>query len=351
MAYRGTTKSIAEIGHELGVDSALQGSVRRAGSRVRIVAQLIDAASQRPVWSETFDRDLTDIFAIQSEVALQIASALRAELSPVESARIGRAPTTDVRAYELLLRGRQQYLQFTGASMRAGLALFERATVLDGNFAPAWAATALALLELGETGELVPTEAYPRALAAAQRATVLDPSLAEGHVARGYGLMVHDFDWVGAEARRDAEAVDGAGHADRLAEPLDLAEADQVHHVAGARVVAHDDHHHQRVAEGDPEAGRQVLEGARVVGLEAGVDRHLLVQRELAVVDRLQRGHHDGDLARARRRHRHVAQPVGARAGSQILEIPARLERERVAEGVEAGGQLLHGATPPAPAS
>ena len=191
---------LRELATRLGVGALVEGSVRRAGSRVRIVAQLVDAVRQQPLWSETFDEEVSDIFALQSAVALRIAGALRAELSPDESARIERAPTTDIRAYQLLLRGRQQFVQFTGDGMRKALALYERAVALDPSYAPAWAAIGLTLVEMGQTGELSPPEAYPRAREAADRAVALDDGLADAYVARAYGLMVNDFDWAGAES-------------------------------------------------------------------------------------------------------------------------------------------------------
>src|SRR5438094_2185027 len=156
----------------------------------------------------------------------------------------------------------------------------------------------------------------------------------------GRGHLVQGV--IGAEARRNAEAVDGPAHADRLAEALDLAEADEVDHGARARVVADDDHHDEGVAEGDPEAGGQVLEGAGVVVLVLGVDGHLLVEGELAVVDGLERGHHDGDLPRARRGHRGVSEPVGRLARGEVLEVPARLEGEGVAQRVHPRDQVSH---------
>src|SRR6184192_4285801 len=100
MAFKQREQSLREIGAKLEVATLLDGSVRRAGDRVRIVAQLIDAEADRHLWSETYDRDLTDIFAIQTDVALQIASALEAELSPVERTRLRREPTHNLQAYQ-----------------------------------------------------------------------------------------------------------------------------------------------------------------------------------------------------------------------------------------------------------
>ena len=105
MAFKKREKGLREIAAALGVGTIVDGSVRRAGNRVRIVAQLIDAATDEHLWAETYDRDLTDIFAIQTDVALKIAAALQAELSPNERARIGRPPTADSRRISSISRG------------------------------------------------------------------------------------------------------------------------------------------------------------------------------------------------------------------------------------------------------
>ena len=118
MKFKKRDQSLREIGEQLGAATVLEGSVRRAGNRVRIVAQLIDRDSDEHLWAETYDRDLTDIFAIQTDVALQIASALRAELSVDERRRIRRQPTNDIHAYELYLHGRHQLIQYTAESYR-----------------------------------------------------------------------------------------------------------------------------------------------------------------------------------------------------------------------------------------
>ena len=200
MPFKTRQQGLREIADRLGVATLLEGSVRRAGDRVRIVAQLIDAAGDRHVWAETYDRQLTDIFAIQSEVALHIAAALKAELSPDERARVAREPTTDLRAYQLYQQGRHHLALFTAEGMRAAVDYFERALARDPSLAPAHVGIALAYTELGETGMLGPDEAYPRATAAAQRALALDPDLGDAHTTTAYGRMVHEFDWAGAEA-------------------------------------------------------------------------------------------------------------------------------------------------------
>src|SRR6185295_2828576 len=113
MRFKAREQSLREIGAILDASTLLEGSVRRAGSRVRVVAQLIDAESDRHLWAETYDRELTDIFAIQSDVALQIAGALEAELTQEERKRIRKEPTDDVQAYQLFLLGRRCLTRWT----------------------------------------------------------------------------------------------------------------------------------------------------------------------------------------------------------------------------------------------
>ena len=199
MPFKERRQGLREIAARLQVATLLEGSVRRAGDRVRIVARLIDAATDQHLWAETYDRQLTDIFAIQTEVALHIAAALKAELSPDERARIGREPTSDVRAYQLYLQGRACYIRFTGEGMRQAIKFFEQAIERDPGYALAYASVATAFTELGEGGEMNPGEAYPRAQAAAARAVALDPDLGEAHSTVAYGKFVFEFDWAGAE--------------------------------------------------------------------------------------------------------------------------------------------------------
>jgi serine/threonine protein kinase/tetratricopeptide (TPR) repeat protein len=200
MPFKERRQSLQEIATRLQVATLLEGSVRRAGDRVRIVAQLVDGATDQSLWAETYDRQLTDIFAIQTEVALQIAAALKAELSPGEKARIGREPTSDLRAYQLYLLGRSTLIDYTEESLHHAVEYFEQAIARDPGYAMAYAGVALAFMELGETGKLNPDEAYPRARAAATRAVALDPELGEAHCMVAYGKFVYDLDWAGAEA-------------------------------------------------------------------------------------------------------------------------------------------------------
>ncbi|TMB93431.1 MAG: tetratricopeptide repeat protein [Chloroflexi bacterium] len=199
MAFKQRDQGLREIGARLEVRTLLEGSVRRAGDRVRIVAQLIDAESDRHLWAETYDRRLTDVFAIQTDVALRIAAALQAELSPDEKSRLHREPTSDLQAYQLYLQGRHCYLRYTAEGSRRGIEYFERAIAKDPNYALAYAALAMAYTELGESGALRPDEAYARARDASAKALALDVGLGEAHCMLAYVTAVCDFDWVIAE--------------------------------------------------------------------------------------------------------------------------------------------------------
>jgi len=203
MGFKQREQSLREIGVALGVETLLEGSVRRAGDRVRIVAQLLDAATSRHLWAETYDRQLTDIFAIQTDVALQIAAALRAELSRDEKTRIHREPTADVQAYQLYLQGRHCYTRYTEESIRKGIDYFKEAIAGDPGYAMAHVGAALAYAELAAGaggGTLRPDEAYHEGMKAVSTALRLDPDSGEAHAVLGLLRMAHDFDWAGAEA-------------------------------------------------------------------------------------------------------------------------------------------------------
>ncbi|HUL74771.1 MAG TPA: protein kinase [Vicinamibacterales bacterium] len=217
MAFKKREQSLREIGERLGAATLLEGSVRRAGSRVRIVAQLIDRDSDEHIWAETYDRDLTDIFAIQTDVALQIAGALKAELSSDERSRIRHQATHDLKAYELYLQGRSHLIQYTAESYLQSVRYFEQAIAQDPGFALAYAEMAVAYVEMGTeaVGPFTPVEAYARGREAAQRALALDSTLGEAHGALGLLLFIADFDWKSAEREllRALELNPGDTHA------------------------------------------------------------------------------------------------------------------------------------------
>ena len=202
MQFKERRQGLREIGSQLGVATVVEGSVRRAGDRVRIVAQLIDTETDRHLWTESYDRRLTDIFEIQTDVALRIAAALEAELSPDETARLRKEPTSDVQAYQLYLRGRHWNMRFTPEGISKGIEYFNQAIERDPGYALAHTAVALAYTELalGEgVGRIRPDQAYALAKDAAAKALHLDEGLGEAHAALAFLKYVHDFDWAGAE--------------------------------------------------------------------------------------------------------------------------------------------------------
>jgi eukaryotic-like serine/threonine-protein kinase len=201
--FRQRQQSPQEIGATLHVATLLEGSVRRAGDRVRIVAQLIDAEEGHHLWAETYDRQLTDVFAIQTDVALQIAAALKAELSPDERTRIRQEPTRDIRAYQLYLRGRQCYGRFTEESLREGIEYFRQAIAADPGYAMAYVGIAVAYAEIsagGAGGTFRPDLAARESRDAVTKALALDSTLGEAHSVLATLKFIHDFDWAGAEA-------------------------------------------------------------------------------------------------------------------------------------------------------
>ena len=199
MRFKQRQQSLKEIGTTLGAATLLDGSVRHAGDRVRIVAKLVDVERDLHLWAETYDRQLTDIFSIQTDVALHIAEALEAELSRDEQKRVRREPTKDVRAYQLFLQGRQWFIAYSPEALARAVECFERAIARDSTFALAYANLAMTYTELAENGAIPPDVARPRATEAAATALRLDPELGEAYCTRGHLRTVLEFDWSGAE--------------------------------------------------------------------------------------------------------------------------------------------------------
>jgi serine/threonine protein kinase/predicted Zn-dependent protease len=214
MQLKKREQSLAEIAARLGVATLLEGSVRRAGNRVRIVADLVDAATEEHLWAETYDRQMTDIFEIQADVALRIAEALKAELSPTERARIEEPVAVNIEAHQLYLRGRQAMVRYTEAELRRALDYFDQAIAIDPRHAGAHAYTALTHVILGMghgAGSVKPRDAHARAKLAVARALEADPHLGDAYGVLGALATMADYDWVGAERsfRRGVELSPG----------------------------------------------------------------------------------------------------------------------------------------------
>jgi TolB-like protein/Tfp pilus assembly protein PilF len=200
MPFKDRQQSLKEIANRLGAASILDGSVRHASHRVRIVAKLIDVETEEHLWAETYDREMTDIFSIQTDVALHIARALKGELSREEQVRVQREPTKNLQAYRLFLRGRQWLTRYTADSIDRAIGYFNRAIENDPSFALAYANLAMAYTEQTEWGMISPKIAHGRAIEAVSTALKLDPDLGAAHCTMGHLKGVHDFDWIGAEA-------------------------------------------------------------------------------------------------------------------------------------------------------
>lgn len=199
MRFKQRQQTLKEIGATLGAATILDASVRRAGDRVRIVAKLVDVHTDQHLWAETYDRELTDIFAIQTDVALQIAAAMKAELSREERSRVRRGPTNDVPAYQLFQRGREFYIKYTPENLLRSIEFFDKAIARDPSFALAYAVKSIAYTELVEVGALSPALAYERATEASEQALKLDPELGAAHCTLAYLKSAHEFDWAAAE--------------------------------------------------------------------------------------------------------------------------------------------------------
>ena len=208
-AFKGQTRDVREIARALNVGAVLVGSVRARDGRIRVTAQLVDAATGLDLWSGTYDeRELADVFDIQSDLARRIAGALDANLSPSERGRITRRPTESIEAYTLYLKGRFAWAQRDEGSLTA-IDYFKQAIALDSQYARAYAGLASAYPPLAIHGYVDPDVARSLARDAANRAVALDDSLAEAHTALAGYLHVFEWDWAGAEREyRRAIALD-----------------------------------------------------------------------------------------------------------------------------------------------
>jgi len=201
MRYNRTDKPLQQIARELNVDTIVEGSVLRSGDRVRITAQLIDAATDRHLWAESYERDLRDVLKLQSEVAGAIAREIKIKLSPREQANLAKTPRVDPEAYQAYLKGRFHWNKRTEQGFRKGIEFFQEAIARDPRYALAHAGLAdcyALLASVGHAGTAT-REAVSKASAAARQALELDDSLAEAHTSLGFVKFRFEWDWAGAE--------------------------------------------------------------------------------------------------------------------------------------------------------
>jgi TolB-like protein/Tfp pilus assembly protein PilF len=197
-AFKTRTTDISEIGHKLNVSVVLEGSVRKAGNRLRVTAQLIDVADGYHLWSEQYDREMDDIFTIQDEIALAIVDKLKVDLIPGERARLVGKQTVDLAAHEAYLKGRYFWNQ-RGPGLKKAVEFFELALAEDDKYAAAYTGLADSYALLGFYGYLPPNEVMHKAKVAAQKALEIDDALAEAHSSLGFIHTIFDWDWESAD--------------------------------------------------------------------------------------------------------------------------------------------------------
>jgi len=200
MAYKGARKPLPQIARELNVDAVVEGTVLRSGDHVRITAQLIEASTDKHLWSQSYEGELRDTLALQSRVASAIADQIRINLTPQEQAALKNVKVVNPQAYESYLKGRYFWNKRTADGLKVALAYFKQAIEEDPNYAQAYSGLAdtYALLGDWEYGVLAPKEAYPKAKAAAIKALELDDTLSEAHASLA-SLGMFDWDWQSAE--------------------------------------------------------------------------------------------------------------------------------------------------------
>jgi eukaryotic-like serine/threonine-protein kinase len=195
-SFKGKEVDLRQVGEKLGVASVLTGSVRKIGNRIRINAQLVNVESGNNLWSETYDRQLEDVFAIQDELSRAIAEALKLQLGSAGDQLV--APTKNLEAYNLYLKGRFFFFRFTEPGLRKSLELFQHVLLQEPGYARAYSGIADCWCELADDW-VAPDDAYPRAKAAATTALRLDPELVEAMTSIGKVLCWYEWDFAGAE--------------------------------------------------------------------------------------------------------------------------------------------------------
>ena len=279
LAFRDKPVTPAQVGQQIGASFVLAGSLRRAGNRLRINAQLIDTHTDFPLWSERYDRELQDVFEVQDEIARKIAEALRVTLSPQEQAALSSKPTDNPQAYDLFLRGKSYARRLTQQDLAFALQMYESAVSLDPNFAHAYAGIAnVCAMHHYRHGS--GSGWLERAREAAEKAVSLQPQLPEAHVARG---------WVFYANMQNAEAVSEARLA--IAQKPDC---EGVYYLLGRALFAAG--RYQEIAESADDAVRvsgndyniyvPIINALKAMGKDDAV-QHMNVRRVQALEDHL----------------------------------------------------------------
>jgi TolB-like protein/Flp pilus assembly protein TadD len=199
--FKSSPDNLPQIAKQLGVMHILEGSVQKSNDQVRVNVQLINALSDAHLWADTYDRKLTDIFAVESEIAKTIADTLQAKLSGSEQHAIAARPTENAEAHRLYLKGRFFWNKRTGNDLKKSIDYFQQAIAADPNYALAYAGVADAYVFLPGYTAGTPRDCYPKAMAAAKKALELDDTLAEAHTTLAIAIWLYDFDF--SEANRE----------------------------------------------------------------------------------------------------------------------------------------------------
>ena len=200
LRYKGTTKTVAEIGQELSVDYLVESSLRAEGARLRVTVTLTRVRDQAHVWSQSYDREPTSLLGLQQELSMAIAEQVRLRLSPDRRSGLGRRQTQNADAYDAYLRGRYQAHRRTADGNAQAIELFKRAIAIDQDYALAWSDLAFTYASSAINGDARPAEVGPRARAAALQAVRANADLSEAQLVLGYDLWLIDWDWKAAEA-------------------------------------------------------------------------------------------------------------------------------------------------------
>ena len=199
MKYKGVRKSVLEIGNELDVGSVLEGSVRKSGQRVRITLQLVDASTEEHLWANSYDRELTDIFTVQTDIAENVAVVLEVKLLNRELESLRKSDTNNMQAYMEYLKGRELLASRSEEGLKGAVPHFELALSEDPRFARAYSGLADCYMLMGNFGVMPNSEAGDKARPLVRKAIELDSNLAEAHASLGLMMMTFDLDWKGAE--------------------------------------------------------------------------------------------------------------------------------------------------------
>jgi serine/threonine protein kinase/Flp pilus assembly protein TadD len=197
-AFKGKQMDVREIGQKLNVDHILEGSIRKAGNRLRITAQLIQVSDGFHLWSDRFDRDLEDVFVIQDEISLAITDNLKMKLIEADRANVTKSYTENLDAYNNYLMGRYIIDKGRKTDLLKGLSYFEKALEADPNYAQGYGGVAITYYLLGLLGCEMPAKVFPQAKEYAQKALQIDDTFSEAHSTLGLCKMFHDWDWPGA---------------------------------------------------------------------------------------------------------------------------------------------------------